>query len=875
MRSNKIDRRQFLQSTTVAAGAAAVGLRSTHLLTAAERRIGEPELLARGATKVYRDDYLEAISLPVGGIGAGPIQLNGKAERHVWQIFNNTTQGVVYDSFFAVRARRTGDEPVVRALQTTEVGPFAAMAELSFRGEYPFGWFDFSDDEVPLEVGMEVFSPLIPLQERDSAMPCAVFNLTAENTGRKPVEVSFLAAQQNAVGYIGEWKIEDLHYRGCGGNVNRILREGGATILHMTMEPPNPSWGWGDMALAVLSEDATFTAEWTDEDELLRAWQRSGDLNGPDSAGPTPPWTTFNGALALSFTLEPGAKRTVPVILTWYFPNIVHGLAKYGWNGDGNRYTKWWADALAVARDVRDRFDELSGGTRLFHDTFYASNLPHWLLDRLTSQLAVLRSKTCYWTEKGYFGGWEGCTREQGCCHGNCSHVWHYAQSHARLYPGIARSMREQALRWQRANGSIPFRQPQFSYACDGQLGEVLEAYREHLTSTDGGWLKTHWPKIKRAMEFVITRWDPDEDGVLGGQQHNTHDAELSGSSSWLGTLYLAALAACERMARLENESAAEQRFLRIRERGASAQNRTLWNGSYYIQIPDAEPGEDYNNGCHMDQVLGQWWAHQLDLGWLYPPERVRSAMQALLKHNFRDNFHGHHQLPRRFADDDDAGMLITTWPQDDRPEKYVRYADEVWTGFEYAVAATMIQAGMLTEGLMVARAPYDRYDGRLRTGMAGAENGRSSWGYNGNPFGDDECGKFYARAMSVWSILLACQGFVYDGPAGTIGFRPVWQPADHASFFSAAEGWGLYTQRRDDRTQRHRIQVTSGSVTARRLEFEVARDADPETVEVTVDGQEVSSEHARVGRRLTIHLDRPITVTAGQTVAADVRFAG
>jgi len=869
-RDHTFDRRRFIQATTVAAGAAAV---APHLLSAAERRIGEPELVARGASKVYRGEYLEAVSLPVGGIGAGLIQLNGKAERHVWQIFNNTTQGRVHDSFFAVRASRPRGEPVVRALQTGPVEPFPAMSELSFRGEYPFGWFDFQDPELPISIEMEVFSPMIPLDERDSAIPCAIFNITVENRSKKPVEVGVLAAQQNAVGYVGEGEIEDLRYRGCGGNVNGILREHGSTILHMTQRPRTTAWGWGDMALTVLTEEAAATAEWRELEELFAGWAANGSLDGRASAGPTPPWFTINGALSVSLELPPGARRTVPIVLTWYFPNVSHGIERYGWDGQGNRYTRWWPDALAVAREVRDRFGELSGRTRLFHDTFYASNLPRWLLDRLTSQLGVLRSKTCYWTADDFFGAWEGCTRDEGCCHGNCSHVWHYAQSHARLYPGIARRMREQALAWQRPDGSLPFRLPQFKAACDGQLGEILETYREHLTSRDGAWLRTNWERITKAMDFVISRWDSDEDGVLAGRQHNTHDAELIGSSSWLGSLYLAALAACERMAERRGDPVALRRYRRIREAGQNTQNRELWNGEYYIQLPGGQPGEDYLNGCHTDQLLGQWWAHQLDLGWIFPRERVRSAMHALLKYNFKDNFHDHEQLPRKFADDNDAGMLITTWPHGDRPASTLRYADEVWSGFEYAVAATMIQAGMMTEGLMVARAPYDRYDGRLRTGLTGAEDGRSSWGYNGNPFGDDECGKFYARAMSVWSILLACQGFVHDGPAGIIGFRPVWRPEDHASFFSAAEGWGLYAQRRSRATQRHRLEVAFGELAVSRLELEIPNDDPPGTVSVTVGGEPTSCAFSSLGNRLSVQLPGRIILKPGSELTVDVEL--
>src|SRR3989304_4854096 len=114
-------------------------------------------------------------------------------------------------------------------------------------------------------------------------------------------------------------------------------------------------------------------------------------------------------------------------------------------------------------------------------------------------------------------------------------------------------------------------------------------------------------------------------------------------------------------------------------------------------------------------------------------------------------------------------------------------------TGFEYAAAAAMVQAGLLREGFAVVHAISTRYDGRLREGLT--PGGTASWGYSGNPFGDDECGKFYARAMSVWSMLLASQGFLYDGPAGRIGFKPVWQPEDHASLFTAAEGLGPLSQ--------------------------------------------------------------------------------
>ena len=833
------------------------------------RWLAEQDLFARGTSRVYRAEHLGAIRLSVGGIGTGSIQIDGKARRAAWQIFNNMPQVSVPGSFFAVRAKAAGGPAVLRALQTEPVGAFAAMKGLRFRGEYPFGWFDFEDANLPVRVSLETFNPLIPLDLRNSAIPCAIYNITVANPGGKPAEVALLAAQQNAAGFTGAGAIRGRAFAGYGGNVNRVVRAGGATILHMTTSKAAGAAGFGDLALAAVDAKATASAAWETIAKLAEDLGADGSLSGPAEGGPTADGKTIDGALASSFTLSPGAKRTVCFVLAWHFPNARHGHG--AWGGKGNMYANWWPNALRVAREVVRRREELTGQTRRYHQTLYASNLPAWLLDRLSSQLVVIRSQTTFWTKAGYFGGWEGCCRGSGCCHGNCNHVWHYAQAHARLFPKLGRILREQEFRFQAPSGAIPHRQPASHPAFDGQCGGILGAYREHLLSGDGAWLARHWAKVKRAMDYVIATWDRDADGVLAGPQWNTLDGNLGGSTSWLGTLYLASLAAAEKMALLEGDGDAAKRYRRIRRSGSRKQDATLFNGEYYIQIPDARPQQDYHDGCSIDQVLGQWWAHQLDLGWLYPPGHVRSALGALFRHNFRPRLRGYRQAPRKFVHDDDAGMQMITWPKGPRPSRHILYADEVMSGFEYSAAAAMVQAGLLREGFAVVRAASLRYDGRLRTGLTGSDT--ASWGYSGNPFGDDECGKFYARPMSIWSMLLACQGFVYDGPAGAIGFRPVWKPEDHASFFSGAEGWGLFTQKRAGRTQTERLDVRYGKLRVRTLLFELPENAKPTKVSVAVGGRAIRSAHKLKDAALTISLPAEVTVGKGRAMTAEIRW--
>jgi uncharacterized protein (DUF608 family) len=830
--------------------------------------LNDPRLFDRGKPQVYEGASLEAIRFTVGGIGAGCIQMNGKGERAVWQIFNNFAAGSVPNSFLAIRAKTKDGLPVVRALQTATAGPFQPLPGGTFRGAYPFAWYDFASGDLPLHVSMEVFNPLIPMDAKSSAIPCAIFRVTLENRLATPVEGSLLGVQQNAVGYDGKGQILDKRFAGYGGNRNKVERWHDAVLVNMTSDRPITDPAFGSMSLACLEKGASGTASVDSLRSLRDSWSSTGRIDGVTEAGPSPAGSTLDGAIIAPFKLNPGGKRTITVILTWHFPNAKHGGEIAGWSHEGNRYARWWQSASAVADHVATHFKELYASTRAYHDALYASNLPHWLLDRISSQVAILRSKTTFWAADDYFGAWEGCAPESGCCAGSCTHVWHYAQAHARLFPELARKMRAATYSYQRPDGGLPHRHPSFDPATDGHLGDILGAYREHLTSTDGKWLDALWPKVKKAMEFAIKTWDPDEDGTLSGSQWNTLDGDLGGSTTWLGSLYLSALAACERMASAHGDGAFSDRCKKIRLAGAQKQNETLWNGEYYVQKRDPQPRHDYSDGCEIDQLLGEWWARQVGLDTHFPEDRSKSALSSIVRYNFRPDFHGVVQLPRKFVADDDPGTQMIQWPKGGRPTPTILYGDEVMSGFEYAASATMVQMGMLREGFMLALAASDRYDGRLRTGLTPAAT--ASWGYSGNPFGDDECGKYYARAMSVWSLLLACQGFLYEGPAKRIGFLPVWKPEDHASFFSASEGWGLFTQTRKGPKLKAVLDLRWGTLMVKEFILASTESGSPKA-SVRAAGKSVGSNVSVADGRAVVTFAREVLLKTGDKLSVEL----
>lgn len=564
-----------------------------------------------------------------------------------------------------------------------------------------------------------------------------------------------------------------------------------------------------------------------------------------------------HSAMDVPLRLRAGQSQTVTFVLGWRYPNV----ERFGHRG--NLYARWFRSAYEVTQYVLRQMDSLWGWTQRYHQTMYQSNLPPLMLDAITSQAVILRGPTCFWSADGYFGGFEG---SYGCCPLNCTHVWNYAQTHARLFPQIGRNMRESDLLvYLHSNGETSHRQhaPHNAFI-DGHCATICAAYREHLTSPDPTFLRKVWSKVKLATDWLIQAIDADEDGVPTGHQWNTYDCAVSGASTFIGSQYLCALAAAERMATLQGDTASAQRYGRIRLAGMRNQDAQLWNGEYYIQKPGEPPAHDYNTGCHSDQLLGQWWAHQLGLGYLYPRERVRQALQSIFRYNFRRNMHGHTQIPRRYVLDDEGGLLMCTWPHGGRPNPFIIYADEVWTGIEYATAGLMLWEGMVDEAVQIVDTARSRYDGRRRDGLDS--------GPGGNPFNELECGKFYARAMSSFGLLLAAQGLILDTPAGVLGFAPRWQPEDHRSFFITGTGWGLFVQKRARGEQREEIDLRYGYLNLRELVFHLPEGAALRSCSVQIGEQSVPSSVRTEGGQVVVQLAQEQRVQSPAQIVVRMR---
>ncbi|MGC9329657.1 MAG: GH116 family glycosyl hydrolase, partial [Candidatus Hinthialibacter sp.] len=307
-------------------------------------------------------------------------------------------------------------------------------------------------------------------------------------------------------------------------------------------------------------------------------------------------------------------------------------------------------------------------------------------------------------------------------------------------------------------------------------------------------------------------------------------------------------------------DHAAAAEYRRIYETGQVRLDQQTWNGDYFIQIYDPRQHAKYQlgDGCLSDQLLGQWMAHVVDLGYVLPEDHVKKAIHSVYQYNFRETFSDHYNPQRIFALGDEAGLLLCSWPKGGRPPLPFVYSDEVWTGIEYQVAAHLIYEGFVDEGLDIVNAVRNRYDGERR-----------------NPWNEVECGHHYARAMASWSVMLALSGYKYSGPDKMISFFPKLNEDEFTGFWSNDAGWGVYIQDLGSSSLEADIQVLYGRVSLQKFSLPAPRRGRSRgyfKAEVKSGEDTYSVAAQRVNEVVIISIPGVVDLKAGESVHISVR---
>ncbi len=750
------------------------------------------------------------------------MSLGARGELRDWELENHPDKGRSNPkSFFSINARGENVAPVTRVLEAAPSGRLDATDGWGFSGlvglprfaksrlslDYPIATVEFDDDELPVQVSLTAFTPLVPLDATKSGIPAAVMRYSVHNHGSEALTVTIVGTLTHTAGRstsYGPW--EEYSERQSVSWRESALCRG----LDFSVDLPSDDLRFGTLSLVTRHHNTTATPQWPIDFWAAgsqRFWDDLHDDGLLDAVGDVPLPTNAlltgseplddvqlldrlpkqrTGSLGVVQEIAPGAKADFEFVLAWSFPNRPRGWAGHILDSDNivdrvrNYYATQWGDAWSAAEYVVSDLLELENATRQFADSMHDTTLDPDVVSSLLCTIATIRSTTCFRIDDGTFLAWEGSFDRTGSCEGTCTHVWSYAQSIAWLFPELERSARRvEYLLETDSSGRQTFRtnrvwgRPQWTMepAVDGQLGTLVRLHREWRFSGDDDFLRELWPAAKTSLQFVLDTWDTDSDGLLDALMHNTYDIEFDGSEPLANIMLLAALAAAIRMG--EHLGDDVDAFRCALRRGQEAVTRELFNGEYYRQRVDDVNARrfQYGDGVLSDQLLGQFHAHINGFGYLLPPEDVRRASSMIFASNYRSTLVDHVSVQRTYALGDEGGLVLASWPNGGRPALPFAYSDEVWTGVEYQVATELVYDGNPEAALAIVRSLRQRYDGRRRS-----------------PWNEIEAGYHYARSLASWGLLLAFSGAQWDAPRSTLAFTP---PSGYRGFFSTGTAWG------------------------------------------------------------------------------------
>jgi uncharacterized protein (DUF608 family) len=301
-------------------------------------------------------------------------------------------------------------------------------------------------------------------------------------------------------------------------------------------------------------------------------------------------------------------------------------------------------------------------------------------------------------------------------------------------------------------------------------------------------------------------------------------------------------------MALAMGEKKKAREYLTVFEKGSRLLVDSLWNGEYFIQIIVDEPGMygerqlsppdvrgrripkyQYDDGCLADQLLGQYLAFNAGLGYIADKEKVNKALESVYEYNFFESLREFSNVQRVYGLNDESGMVLCTWPHGNQPVLPFVYAQEIWTGVEYQVAASLIYSGKVTEGLRVVEAVQDRHNGNKR-----------------NPFEHNESGVHYARALASWSVLLALSGVEFNGVTRELTFAPKINISNYRSFWSTDNAWGEILINKSEA----RLKVMHGELSLNKF---------------TIKGEDAASSGTLIYKNVqTVHQDEELVLAFG-----------
>ena len=768
--------------------------------------------------------------IALGGIGTGSVELFPDGEFHYWQIANPprftrvSWESKVDDGeesagalSFWVREKRGDGSVVVRKLgMKTDAEDFTyrmfawnkPVERIDFDGRFPLCDLNYIDSKLTCSVSLRALSPFVPHDSDLSATPGFYLDYTVENPTDEAVEISLMGAlEPNFANKKDGW--QNVLYpmgRGFGVHMEPVSMTEDADCGNVCLSVD----GDGEKSYITaehyryLKEYIGFSEFGVTQESFLFAFRESGEL--PDSkVGKRPqaiaesldelddamldqmcrdylkyPFavSVFNRirycnpdylqsredkisflkcclqqtermgdafgscALCSKLILAPGETKNIRFVLTWYFPNHFSEDGKKL----GHYYENLYGNALEANRFLLENHDSICEKVTAFTELLYDTDLSEIYADSCSSNLSQL-VKCSNYIKNGNFGLWEGL----GYCGFHTTDITYHASfGLINLFPDLHKKQMKTGAGFQREDGRVhhvilpDFESVDNGYdRVDMNMQFVLMVLRDYLFTGDREYLLSLWDNVKKAMDS-IEELDRDDDGLPDHDtKRNTYDAwNFSGASAYISILWLAALKAAVMIAQKAEDTLRAEKWSCLLEKGKHSLEEKLWNGEYYNLWVN---GDQTDESLMTDQLDGEWFLRMMGIGGNLSDDRIRKVIQTIFDKNF----------------DAEAGLVNASCSEHKKTTMHTYkncQAGAVWTGIGYVFSALAFSVGL---DEISDRITASIYDNQLRLGYFWAH-----W----------ECGPYYTRPMSSWSLLHAALGLSVDYEAKKMALKPVKQ---------------------------------------------------------------------------------------------------
>lgn len=842
--------------------------------------------------EIYRKNYRVRSGIAIGGIGAGSIELRKDGQFYNWSIFNNYPLGTGSDFkikgfpnsfeeeslfFFVVRYQVGNEEPKLKLLQLNnslnEGGlqsiayyyPWlSAIEEIEYSAEFPYTHLTFRDSEMPFDIKLKAFSPFIPHDVKNSTLPGAYFDFTIEPKTKEPIDFTLITSLRNTVGY-------DEVNKSFTSNLSDM---GGSKIVQMSCADMDTTMGsWGTLSLASSSKSTSWYLGWEHKhpyyEELVVNKQlrnvddtqnRNKSIDGELLA--YHPKDSKNqrcfSSLAWSGNTQEPSSLSNTFVLSWHFPNKYGGIqSNESWTHEeydtgisttkktGHYYDNYFSNSNEVGEYLLIHRDSLSESTFRFYENFYSSDLPDFVLNQVNSQLNTFVSSSTL-DKQGRFALREGLTPEKSWGPNGTLDVTMYASPMIiALFPELQKSTMRAHADVQTSDGVMSHGLGyDLDYSHNGTWGvfhriDLVLNYtqmvlRDYFWTNDQAYLKELWPTIRKAIFYQLRETDKDGDLMpeMSGIMCSYDNFPMYGLSSYIQSQWLNTMLSVRVAAKILDDSQMVNLADSVLERGRPLMEEHLWNGKYFDLANDYKGTEGRDDGSLTDQLIGQWGAHQVGLGYIVDSLKVKEALSSILKMSYKKDF----------------GLRNCTWP--DYPDFYpvhesdlwVDQANTCWSGVELAFAGLLMYEGMYGQALDVIGTVDKRYR------------------QNGLYWDHQEFGGHYLRPMSAWSILNGALGLGIRG--GHYTFSPCIDKDDYQLFFAGSNGTALFK-----RTQRGtEIKVLSGYFEFNSISLP-QKFINSQTGVVKFEEQIIPCTQSSIGESIVLHFDQALKVIENQIV--------